>query len=1665
MAEFIDPASQAHLDKIVAALEGKKAELDRILAQAKESVGELGTVSREAAATQQAQARELSAAGRGAGAKKPAGAVPDAEALQTRIKLQEELNALIQKEIELRGVAAGEVRAEATAATAANADLVTQLEAMKRSGVGFQTAGSIQRVLNAMRTGEIGAGAGAPGALATPQAAAAAGATAKLSAEQQRLIASAEAGAAAESKLGAAAQRNVLLMAQASNEYQAHGALTTEFISAAARGQVTMREFGEQISQTIGKFAGWTAAAAAVYGALGAVQALGRGAVDANSGVQSLARFLPDLDRSLAGRQIGQTAQQLNVPVKDVTEAASAFARVTKNQTDVFTATRVAITATKLDNIALADSYRYLTALTQEFGLNFSQLPGLFDQVEAAQAKGGARVSELLPALAKSAAGVKNAQGDLNQLIALEATAIVRTGQTGNVVGTAFSRGAANFFRLPASQATFQRYGIDASKGYTQSLINAITKVSGGQFSGAQVQEISKAFFGPLRGGLLAGVFRSSDTLRQFGISTAPQNAAGQAQKELNVLLKQANEQIKQIGTNMEALGAALGQSGLLGPLGGFVKLLNTGLTTTTSILRAWNELPGIVKTVAGYAAGAFAVRAVTQRAGLTSAIPFLGRSPAATARQALTKGLEDERGYYQEQFAARARSAADATLAAQAAERTRNEAVAGGSQQQIIVEQRRYEAALLRQRDLEVERDVLAEQTLGLQERINAVTKDLNRGLTAQQAAAAAGIDYRLATLERGRVVTDAVVPVPRAAPGGIGVIGAPVRPGARGGAGGAVGAATAGGVLLPAGGKAAREFEDAARAEAQRAAAVQQAAAEQDRFGKAMGDAGTKVRGIASSIPGVTATIGAAAGAFGVARTATTGLVGKLGGWGGALLAFAVVAGQVDSANQSAGEATRELNRALDASADSFAQARSEALATQQAIKKKQDVESEGLLAGVPVLGGVAKALSGVPGFHQLNQLTGTYDVSNAAKQRSETLKAYNQAGEQQLKQVESGWSELEQSTQGRREMYARMDAARAKMKAFFGTSKEGQAAYHTFAVELQNFYNRFQAAGNVLPIDPNDIFRQFETQDLTTTATQLQGLGARAKTYGSSRAQIAQLAAGYQYVAQAYAGRTGSDSLQKIEGARQDFLTTVQDSVQRDLDAAKNARTPQAAGARIADARSLIGAAKADLATGEAQLKKRVDEAAAAWLAAVAAAGALSKQARDAFERFFNLKAQLGAVKKSDALTKQQLDQLGQSTLDTELSNIDTQTALRTSQIQGVTPEADIARKQSDVAGLRQKIAKARAEGASWQTIAGLQTQINNGVRDLLQSQNQSAASLLDAQNQLATSQIGGTSPEANIARAQSVLSGLRRVAALHQAQGADQTQAILDQVAINNQLQTIAGDAASNARAIAQAQGDLAKSQITGTSTAAIQARLRQDISTAASVMGADRASGAGQAALLQDQAAYNNALEALNQQIRTDNEQRAQAVFTLQESQTQDPVKRARIELAAARQTAANALRDSGKNSAQYTTAQANVNDKRQALKDQIIQGKENDVQFHLDMGQISVQTAIDEYRALLKMHNLTQAKRREILQQIHQWQTQGSSEFGALNLGSIRLPTPYEIRAGLLAAQKGQNPVAPHTNHFSVTINSEAGAHAFWTGADRHINGTGKSVQRAQGVR
>lgn len=1451
--------------------------------------------------------------------------------------------------------------------------------------------------------------------------------------------------AAAEREMSGALQQSILYSGQADDSIRRHGALTTEFIQAAARGQVTLQEFGTQIGQTVGKFAGWTAAAAAVYGTLGAVTELGKGAIDGATEVGQLHRTIENLDTRHASEEMVQLAQDTITPIKEAGDAMFQFSRTFHNVDDAAYTAGLALRAYKLDGVSVADQVKAMTAIHQQFGISAQGMGAVYDELAAGQRLFNARITEQIPLIARSASAVKNAGGDFQKFLELTTIALRTTGLSGAQLGTMFTRSAATFIHKPADQEVLRQFGLDPNEHYDVLLFHALERAA--TLNGAQRRQLSQAIFGPLLGARGAGLTGAGlGLLDQVRKELDPSRVKGSFMEEFAKYADTSQQKLNALKVDLQGFGAALGQSGVLAPLGALVTGLDDALKFSTRILQIWQGMPTIVKDVAGGAALLFGARAVTQRVGLTG-VPFFGRTQAQTDRSTMEKGLADEQSFYENQYRQTARQGATANLAAQQALITRNQAVASGTMEEQIRAQRVYETALERAQVLENERLALEQTTLSLQERNNRITAAVAAGMTSQQALAAEGVAYQLGTLVEGRVVAGAVRPV-----------GAAARPPIRGAAPPA-GGQSPGGVVLPVG-QTAREVEQ----ESQQA---QQTAAEQTRFSQAMGDAGRSVRTVAEGIPGATATIGAAATAFGAAKTATTGLIGKIGGFWGALTGFILIAGQVDSTAQGYHDAINAANQSLDSAAQSFSQARTNAITSQQKIQELRRKEDQGLLAGIPVLQDVASAASNLPGLHQLNQLAGTYSASDRMKQRADALKKFDNAGEDQLKKVESGWQDLVKTPQGRQDMYTRMRQAEAWMRGFVDDSKEGKQALQTYLGEVQRFYGRFQDAAVVSPIDPNDIFKQFRTQDLPTTSKQMQGLADRAKVYGVTPELTKQLTAGYQYVAQAYAGRTDSPSLQLIDNARQAAYGAVQQNVQNLIQLAQNAKTPRQTNAYIGQATGSVNGMKAAMRAGEEQMRKDVDAAMQHWLTVMQVNGAMSKAAIAAGQKWQNLVNQAKALSASDKALGQQLDQLlGTTKVDTDLQEIQSQTALRTSRIQGYSPGADVARKQSDLAGLQQQLAKARADGAKWQTISDLQTQINNASRDILQAQDSNAESLLQSQNALATSEIGGIGPEADLARQKSILSGLQGILALHQKQGRDQTTLNNDQTAINNQNLAIQQAAASNATSLAQAQGNYAKSLIRGVSSAAVIARLRADVGTARSVLAADQANAAGQAQILGDKAALNNALEALNEQMISDAEATKQSLYTLKESETQDPVKRARIEMQAAAQAVADAAKDYGKGSKEYNNAKADYNSKRQAYRDAILQGKEDDIQFNLDLGRISVQTAIEQYQSLLKMHNLTKAQRRQILEQIHQLQNAGQSDFGALNLGTIRLPTPYEIRAGLLAAQRGRNEVAPQTtNHFNVTVNSESGAHAFWAGADRHINGASKSIQRAQGVR
>jgi hypothetical protein len=66
------------------------------------------------------------------------------------------------------------------------------------------------------------------------------------------------------------------------------------------------------------------------------------------------------------------------------------------------------------------------------------------------------------------------------------------------------------------------------------------------------------------------------------------------------------------------------------------------------------------------------------------------------------------------------------------------------------------------------------------------------------------------------------------------------------------------------------------------------------------------------------------------------------------------------------------------------------------------------------------------------------------------------------------------------------------------------------------------------------------------------------------------------------------------------------------------------------------------------------------------------------------------------------------------------------------------------------------------------------------------------------------------------------------------------------------------------------------------------------------------------------------------------------------------------------------------------------------------------------MGRIDVGDAIDRYQALLRMRHLTKQQKRDIQLKIHQLQQDAEGEASGfdLDVGSIKMPTLYDVRRG-----------------------------------------------------
>ncbi|MFL5861084.1 MAG: hypothetical protein ACJ780_09925 [Solirubrobacteraceae bacterium] len=490
--------------------------------------------------------------------------------------------------------------------------------------------------------------------------------------------ATAETAAVSERTLQHDVQAAGAAYAASSNALSRHGALTTEFIQALARGDVTLREFSSQMVSTIGKFGGWLVAGAAIFGVIKLFDDLKAGALDTQEAIVNLGRFLPGLGGPAGGGsgQIGQAQEvlrdistQFNVPIKEVSESMQVVSRVFHNLGEAGDATRAVLAASRLDQIPAAQSTQYLLGISQSLGFadrpgGGAQLIGIVQSLNELQSRGGARVAQTLPAYARAApaalaGGVS--QNTLETLTAMGVTAGIQPG----TVGTALARTIGGYIFQPRAQALLSSYGIAPSatsaEGSIRGIFELITRRrdEGRPLGQRELREIAVAISTPnLATRTILPILEQQQKIpgrfEQFSEQLAHPRPI---QQDLDATLSSITERFKGIGNSLQNFGSQLASIGALTPITAFFDTLQflaeafqNVATPVEEVVKAFEKIPGPIEKIVLAAGLAYAAQRLYKSTFIGStAEDFAGRLAGRdeferSPRQVIRQRLADAR-------------------------------------------------------------------------------------------------------------------------------------------------------------------------------------------------------------------------------------------------------------------------------------------------------------------------------------------------------------------------------------------------------------------------------------------------------------------------------------------------------------------------------------------------------------------------------------------------------------------------------------------------------------------------------------------------------------------------------------------------------------------------------------------------------------------------------------------------------------------------------------------------------------------------------------------------------------------------------------------------------------------------------------------------------------
>lgn len=1419
-----------------------------------------------------------------------------------------------------------------------------------------------------------------------------------------QLIARQRALTAAEQGSVQAERQMAQVMGQNSAATRTSGALTNEFVDAAKRGEVTVRELGNEVTSTIAKFGGWIVAGSAVYFAFDALTAVKRGAIDASSGVNQLERVVNNVSSGKAQESFRSLAGEFNVPIKDAADAAYEMGKVFGNQNDAFEAARQVLYAVKIGELDTAAASRYLISIINGFHLPASQMAKVLDQVNQAQNNFGVSTEDVLSGVAKASGTFHQASGefkkygqDYSYLLALITTGVKVTGQTGPTIGTAIAR-SPNFLRRPSNQETLRQFGIDPEAPIETVYNEAFKKVK--DLSGKQVQELAAAIGGPQYGArVFTGILSNYDQFQKVLGDTSPAKSQGSAQRELDKQLSGVDEQISKVGTSLERLGAGLAEGHFFDSFGLALQTLNQILETANSLATAFNQLPEPVQQSLAYLVQVSLLMKTMRRlnlgetiAGGPGATPGAGRgaaaglfgfnSPQAYARQTRKAFIIEEEALQKER----------ARLGSQLYSGQRRETLAFGA----------AGAAHTNLRQAVGRYGPLSPEAAEAQTKFNAAQADA----TAQaQRNLALVTDEKVAT-ERLAAVQASIANTRKRIVGGLNVeatlreaerLNYPVPPGfQKGGTQRPVtisrqsGSSTASGIILPPG----------VQTEAQRAATS--------------ADAGAKELGRTSS-------------RFGVVTGSMGRLKTGLGGFSNSLGAMLGATGNILFAAFGISFLINALNEQLNNVADEFDAAQENADSAKEAGKRYQELGhhgrtfSDAVNDAVSELGKYPAAVTdlfnkgpgaaaddiynGAPGTQEVIQLE-EESIKKGIEARRILQQRYKSEGKpvpaRYVSDIERDIEDVKHSGKSNAEIRRALNRyeveLRKSVEAGRGNKADKQAVQEALASAQRG---QVDAASNQTLVEKLQVLQTKEIQARLKASVGKVG-GSYGVTFDPQAAKKAGLI--YQAIVQKIGGANDSESLEALAQARQEYFDGVTQAVQNELSIALElSKSPQQSNQAYRQAFTRLQAFGGSADQAVSQQAQAVQKL---------------KEQRRRLQR-----------KQDEALSPQEAKGFGVEPFDAskQLRELSKEIGLETEKLKKLKEQ-----KGEQGRFLREIIQKLREQ----------QYEANSALRQARENAREALSADPIAQAQQKLRFLGNEIEQAIKIYGRNSTEVLTLITEQRQTQ----------QQLIQNQLGLIQAKSNLETAGILQ-QVPKEKATLYGPNGLLSQLRFAEA-----------HADQFDPKALIELQAQVRAAQVQLAFDIQQEANQLAEARFGIREARAEfnsNPVTAAKIAVEKAKYEVAHAQTPLDKLAAQQNLIQA-----RGAKRDAVAQARLESIQFEASIEKITTQQEIEQLEGLLANYKLSLAMRRQIREQIHSLKGQLNQEGQAfnLNVGDFSLPTAYDIRRAVLSGNaRGAAPTVTQHNSFKVN-NYSSDPNVVGRAIGQALGGAAESAARSAGV-